>query len=99
MGAWFESKVCSTWLREMPYAWRHWCWHKRAACHSIHGADALSLAADGNTAFEQALPGGALHEVTVHARSAGQLFTLSGGSGTVNAAVAAVVALCTIDLC
>jgi hypothetical protein len=62
-----------------------------------NGADALSLSADGNFAFAQALPDGAMYDVTVHAQPAGRVCTLSGASGVVSAAVTSVVALCAAD--
>ncbi|MDZ4360478.1 MAG: hypothetical protein U1B84_29385 [Variovorax sp.] len=62
-----------------------------------NGVDALSLTADGNFAFAQAVPEGATYDVTVHTQPAGLLCALSGASGTVNAAVTSVVALCTPD--
>jgi hypothetical protein len=62
-----------------------------------NGADALSLAADGNFAFAQALPEGAMYDVTVHTQPAGQLCTLSRASGKVDAAVTSVAAVCAAD--
>lgn len=62
-----------------------------------NGADALSLTADGTFAFAQAVPEGATYDVTVHTQPAGLLCALTGASGTVNAAVTSVVALCTPD--
>lgn len=62
-----------------------------------NGADALSLAADGRFTFAQALPEGAMYDVTVHTQPAGRLCTVSGASGRVDAAVTSVVALCTDD--
>ncbi|MDM0088974.1 MULTISPECIES: hypothetical protein [unclassified Variovorax] len=62
-----------------------------------NGTDALSLAANGSFAFAQALPEGAAYDVTVHMQPAGQLCTLSGANGTVDAAVTSVVAVCAVD--
>ena len=62
-----------------------------------NGADALSLTADGNFTFAQALPEGAMYDVTVHTQPAGRLCALSGASGRAGAAVTSVVALCTPD--
>lgn len=62
-----------------------------------NGVDALSLAADGNFTFAQALPEGAMYDVTVYTQPAGRLCTVSGASGRADAAITSVVALCTAD--
>ncbi|WP_442283537.1 FG-GAP repeat protein [Variovorax sp. M-6] len=62
-----------------------------------NGTNALSLTADGNFAFAQALPEGAMYDVTVGTQPAGQLCTLTGASGMVNTAVTSIAARCATD--
>jgi FG-GAP repeat len=62
-----------------------------------NGADESSISANGSFSFTQALPNGATYEVTVRTQPDGQVCTLAGASGIVNAAVTSVVATCAAD--